>query len=85
MKFIKAILDVIAQYRSFNATYKELSGLTDRDLKDIGISRGDIARIALGASEAAVSGKTGTVTQIASAVSAGKGQPASRSFTDLAA
>jgi uncharacterized protein YjiS (DUF1127 family) len=54
MTLIKTILRTITQYRSFHATRNELSKLTDRDLKDIGISRGDIPRIALDLSERAV-------------------------------
>jgi uncharacterized protein YjiS (DUF1127 family) len=54
MTLIKTILRVITQYRSFHATRNELSKLTDRGLKDIGISRGDIPRVALDLSERAV-------------------------------
>lgn len=36
--------------RKINATYNELSALTDKELKDIGICRGDIRGIAMGMS-----------------------------------
>lgn len=36
----------IAERRAFNTTYNELSALSDRELDDLGISRGDIVRIA---------------------------------------
>ena len=34
--------------RAFNDTYKQLSSMSDRELRDIGISRGDIAAAARG-------------------------------------
>ena len=36
-----------AKRRVYRATYHELSGLTDRDLKDMGIPRSNIKRLAL--------------------------------------
>lgn len=40
------IREAFARYRLYNATARELSQLSDRDLKDIGISRCDIQSIA---------------------------------------
>jgi len=37
----------LARRRVFHATVAELSPLSDRDLADIGLSRGDIRRIAM--------------------------------------
>lgn len=39
--------DSIARRRQIRRTHSELSALTDRELNDIGISRGDIRRISL--------------------------------------
>lgn len=36
-----------AQHRSYRATVAELSKLTDKELRDIGLSRGDIHSIAM--------------------------------------
>jgi uncharacterized protein YjiS (DUF1127 family) len=36
-----------AQTRAYRATVKELSMLTDKELRDIGLSRGDIHSIAM--------------------------------------
>jgi uncharacterized protein YjiS (DUF1127 family) len=40
------ILRFLRQWRRFNASLRELSALSDRDLADIGISRSDIVRVA---------------------------------------
>ncbi len=40
----------------FATTYHELTALSDRDLRDIGISRSDINRLARQAADAAVEG-----------------------------
>lgn len=37
---------MIRRYKKYRNTYNELSRMTDRDLNDIGISRGDIPYIA---------------------------------------
>lgn len=34
------------RWQKYSRTYSELQNLTDRDLADLGISRGDISRIA---------------------------------------
>ena len=36
----------LCEYRRYCRCIRELSGITDRELKDIGITRGDIERIA---------------------------------------
>nr|WP_084513959.1 DUF1127 domain-containing protein [Salipiger mucosus] len=36
----------VSQRRAYRRTARELSSLTDRELNDIGVNRGDIARIA---------------------------------------
>ncbi|WP_299507998.1 DUF1127 domain-containing protein [uncultured Roseobacter sp.] len=36
-----------AKRRVYRATYRELSGLTDRDLRDLGIPRSNIKRLAM--------------------------------------
>ncbi len=38
--------------REFNRTYTELSRLTERELNDLGIARGDIAKVARAATGA---------------------------------
>jgi|TARA_R110000787_G_C13086452_1_gene410754 uncharacterized protein YjiS (DUF1127 family) len=48
-----AIRNQRAQRRAMRQTYNELSAMSDRDLADIGIARGDIRHIA---SQATVSG-----------------------------
>ena len=44
--YLTQIRRFIRQWREFNSALRELSGLSDRELKDIGINRGDIVRIA---------------------------------------
>lgn len=39
------IAERIAAYRSYRATFAELSALSDRELEDLGICRGDIHQI----------------------------------------
>ena len=46
---IKKIFGLSLAHRRAEKTFNELSQLTDKDLKDIGICRGDIAHIAYGA------------------------------------
>ena len=41
-----AVIRFLQSWRRYNASVRELSSLGDRELADIGISRGDIARIA---------------------------------------
>ena len=41
-----SIIRLIAAWRRYSASLRELSALGDRDLADIGISRSDIPRIA---------------------------------------
>lgn len=42
---------VMLEYKKQQQTVKELSALTDRELNDIGISRGEIRSIAMGRSD----------------------------------
>jgi uncharacterized protein YjiS (DUF1127 family) len=44
--FFEKIVTAMAKRREARATFKTLQGLTDRELNDIGISRGDIRSIA---------------------------------------
>ena len=46
MNVLNHALHVWAQHREFRAAYAELARHTDRELRDMGIDRGDIARIA---------------------------------------
>ena len=46
-----SIKNYIRSQISYHNTVAELSGLTDRDLKDLGISRSDIHRIAAESTE----------------------------------
>ncbi|MET0536590.1 MAG: DUF1127 domain-containing protein [Xanthobacteraceae bacterium] len=41
-----AILNALRTWRRYNRSVRELSRLGDRELADIGLTRGDIARIA---------------------------------------
>ena len=41
-----AIIEIYGDWRRYNAGLSELSGLSDRELADIGISRSDIPRLA---------------------------------------
>lgn len=41
-----SMMSKIRKYRQYRNTMNELSGLTDRELSDIGISRGEIPAIA---------------------------------------
>lgn len=45
---VKGSLAKVSAYLEFRRTYDVLSGMTDRELDDIGISRGDIADVARG-------------------------------------
>jgi uncharacterized protein YjiS (DUF1127 family) len=46
LKFIKDVQASYQKYLIANSTIKELSSLTDKELKDIGISRSSIRSIA---------------------------------------
>jgi uncharacterized protein YjiS (DUF1127 family) len=46
MNLFHHALRVWAQEREFRAVFAELAGHTDRELRDMGIDRSDIARIA---------------------------------------
>ena len=46
-----AILNVLQSWRRYNASLNELNQLGDRELADIGITRGDIPRVAWDNSE----------------------------------
>ncbi len=44
--FLSTILTGINRWFRYRATLRELSGLTDRELDDLGINRDDIASVA---------------------------------------
>jgi uncharacterized protein YjiS (DUF1127 family) len=44
--FLSLILSSIRQWHRFHETARQLSALSDRELSDIGLSRGDIAWVA---------------------------------------
>ena len=46
-----AIVRFLRSWRQYNASLRELSQLGDRELADIGITRGDIPRVAWDNSE----------------------------------
>jgi uncharacterized protein YjiS (DUF1127 family) len=50
LNLIKKLIDKLDERAGYNQTIKELNSLSDRELSDIGISRGDIVRIAKGGS-----------------------------------
>jgi uncharacterized protein YjiS (DUF1127 family) len=47
---LSSIFNFLRAWRRYNAVLRELSRLNDRELADIGISRSDILRVALGKS-----------------------------------
>lgn len=51
MNLFKYIGQTWSQYRAFRSTFSELSQLSDAELKDMGLYRGDIVRIAYDAAE----------------------------------
>ncbi len=53
MTSIKSITEKLAAWRRYRDAVRELSQLTDRELDDIGVRRGDIPFIAAGAAQAA--------------------------------
>lgn len=58
--FIKSFIDGVNARSEYYNTLNELKNLTDRDLKDIGLSRTDIYQVAAGI--ATNPGKTRSVT-----------------------
>ncbi|QQP92045.1 DUF1127 domain-containing protein [Skermanella sp. TT6] len=54
MNLFKHIGQIWSQYRAFRSTYSELSQLSDAELKDMGLYRGDIVRIAYDAAESSL-------------------------------
>jgi uncharacterized protein YjiS (DUF1127 family) len=51
MGILKSIGQIWNQYREFRSTFKELSQLSDAELRDMGLYRGDIVRVAYGEAE----------------------------------
>ena len=51
MNLFKNILLLWAQHREFHAAYAKLSRHSDRELRDMGIARGDITRLAYAEAE----------------------------------
>ena len=49
--FLTHLVGVLRQWRRYNQSLRELNRLGDRELADIGITRGDIPRVAWEASE----------------------------------
>jgi uncharacterized protein YjiS (DUF1127 family) len=49
--FLSHLVGVYRQWRRYNESLRELNRLGDRELADIGISRGDIPRVAWETSE----------------------------------
>jgi uncharacterized protein YjiS (DUF1127 family) len=49
--FLSHIVGVYRQWRRYNQSLRELNRLGDRELADIGITRGDIPRVAWETSE----------------------------------
>ena len=49
--FLTHVVQVYRQWRKYNQSLRELNQLGDRELADLGISRGDIPRIAWDSSE----------------------------------
>ena len=49
--FLSHLVGVYRQWRRYNQSLRELNGLGDRELADIGITRGDIPRVAWETSE----------------------------------
>ncbi len=51
MNLLKQIALAWIQYRHFQAAYAELRRLSDRELSDLGLARGDIVRVAFAEAE----------------------------------
>jgi uncharacterized protein YjiS (DUF1127 family) len=49
--FLTHLVGVFRQWRRYNQSLRELNRLGDRELADIGITRGDIPRVAWDSSE----------------------------------
>lgn len=49
--FLSHLLSALRQWRRYNQSLRELNRLGDRELADIGITRGDIPRVAWDSSE----------------------------------
>ena len=49
--FLSHLVGVLRQWRRYNQSLRELNRLGDRELADIGITRGDIPRVAWETSE----------------------------------
>ena len=49
--FLSHLVGVVRQWRRYNQSLRELNRLGDRELADIGITRGDIPRVAWNNSE----------------------------------
>jgi uncharacterized protein YjiS (DUF1127 family) len=45
MPFLKTISEKLTAWRRYRGAVRQLSQLTDRDLRDVGIQRGDIETI----------------------------------------
>ena len=45
------LMNFIQQWRRFNAALAQLNGLSDRELKDLGVGRSDVIRFAMDHSE----------------------------------
>ena len=46
MRLLTTIADFVRQYHYFHGTMHRLQGLSDRQLADMGLERGDLARVA---------------------------------------
>lgn len=51
MSILKQIGQIWNQYREFRSTFNELSNMSDAELRDMGLYRGDIVRVAYGQAE----------------------------------
>ena len=51
MNILKQIGQIWNQYREFRSTFNELSQMSDAELRDMGLYRGDIVRVAYGEAE----------------------------------
>jgi uncharacterized protein YjiS (DUF1127 family) len=51
MNILTQIGQIWNQYREFRSTFNELSHMSDAELRDMGLYRGDIVRVAYGEAE----------------------------------
>ena len=51
MNILKQVGQIWNQYREFRSTFNELSNMSDAELRDMGLYRGDIVRVAYGQAE----------------------------------